>query len=667
MKKLSKTISLMLAFVMVLSLQNLLLVNVQALEIGSEESLGAVNACADHTLGTFSGVPACVNGSGDLHICENNFPDENFRDYVLKLTGGQDGYFTETEGKSISRIHCPRSEIVSLKGVEFFTGLTYLHCYNNQLTELNVSKNTDLTYVNCYLNQLTELDVSKNTDLTYVNCFSNQLTELDVSKNTNLTSLSCYNNQLTELDVSNNTALTSLSCYSNQLTELDVSKNTALTSLSCSSNQLTELDVSNNTALTSLSCHSNQLTELDVSKNTALTSLSCGYNPLTELDVSKNTALTSLSCGYTQQLTELDVSNNTDLTYLSCPDNHLTELDVSKNTALTSLRCEYNQLTELDVSNNTDLTYVDLVCYAQRTQLEVLSKGNQWTADMSKLVSPSNFERITSFNRGTFDLETGLITFESKPSSFTYTYDVGKDDKTMNVNVDLTDHVHAFSDWQERTPATCTDPGEEYRTCACGEEETREITALGHSFTSYVSDNNATCTENGTETAKCDRCDATDTRTIENSALGHDYSEEWTIDKEATCTQPGSKSHHCTRCRDKADITEIPAAGHSFGEWFVEKPASMTEDGLEVRICSVCKEREEKILPAGEYLPGDVDNNGKVDDKDATYLLMHIFYPEDYPVRQDCDFNHDGEITDEDASYLLYYTFFPDDYPLIKQ
>lgn len=226
---------------------------------------------------------------------------------------------------------------------------------------------------------------------------------------------------------------------------------------------------------------------------------------------------------------------------------------------------------------------------------------------------------------------------------------------------------HNFSDWQERTPATCTEKGEEYRTCACGEEETREITALGHSFTNYVADNNATCTENGTETAKCDRCDATDTRTIENSALGHDYSEEWTIDKEATCTQPGSKSHHCTRCRDKADITEIPAAGHSFGEWFVEKPASMTEDGLEVRICSVCKEREEKILPAGEYLPGDVDNNGKVDDKDATYLLMYIFYPEDYPVRQDCDFNHDGEITDEDASYLLYYTFFPDDYPLIKQ
>lgn len=37
------------------------------------ESLGASEACAGHTLGTFSGVPACVDSSGNLHVCENNF------------------------------------------------------------------------------------------------------------------------------------------------------------------------------------------------------------------------------------------------------------------------------------------------------------------------------------------------------------------------------------------------------------------------------------------------------------------------------------------------------------------------------------------------------------------------------------------------------------------
>ena len=146
--------------------------------------------------------------------------------------------------------------------------------------------------------------------------------------------------------------------------------------------------------------------------------------------------------------------------------------------------------------------------------------------------------------------------------------------------------------------------------------------------------------------------------------VNHDWETEFTIDEEPTCTKPGSKSHHCTRCDAKTDITEIPANGHSYGEWIVEKPASMTEDGLEVRICSACQKRDEKILPAGDYLPGDVNNDGKVNSDDATYLLYHTFSPAEYPVRQDCDFDGSGAVDSKDATYLLYYTFSPDEYPL---
>ena len=39
------------------------------------------------------------------------------------------------------------------------------------------------------------------------------------------------------------------------------------------------------------------------------------------------------------------------------------------------------------------------------------------------------------------------------------------------------------------------------------------LPALGHSFTNYVYNGDATCDGDGTETAKCDRCDVTDTRT----------------------------------------------------------------------------------------------------------------------------------------------------------
>jgi hypothetical protein len=155
-----------------------------------------------------------------------------------------------------------------------------------------------------------------------VECMGNQLSALDLSKNTALKSLRCYNNQLTTLDFSNNTVLTDIECNDNQLTALDVSNNTALGSLVCYNNQLTALDVSNNTALGGLSCYNNQLTALDVSKNTALGELWCGSNQLTSLDVSNNTALRYFACDY-NQLSALDVSNNTELWLLWCNDNQL--------------------------------------------------------------------------------------------------------------------------------------------------------------------------------------------------------------------------------------------------------------------------------------------------------------------------------------------------------
>jgi uncharacterized repeat protein (TIGR02543 family) len=253
----------------------------------------------------------------NVYIDSDNFPDANFRTYVKTLLPDATarGYFTQSEINGISSLYCESKGISSLKGVEFFTSLTYLDCPNNELTSLDVSKNTALTYLYCNDNQLTSLDVGKNTALTSLFCDRNQLTSLDVSKNTVLTSLFCDRNQLTSLDVSKNTALTNLFCDSNQLTSLDVSKNTALTDLYCYSNQLISLDTSKNTHLKKFDCYSNKLTSLDVSGSTSLTSLYCFGNQLTSLDVSKNISLTDFDCS-DNQLTSLDLSANKKIDYL---------------------------------------------------------------------------------------------------------------------------------------------------------------------------------------------------------------------------------------------------------------------------------------------------------------------------------------------------------------
>ena len=95
-------------------------------------------------------------------------------------------------------------------------------------------------------------------------------------------------------------------------------------------------------------------------------------------------------------------------------------------------------------------------------------------------------------------------------------------------------HTHVLTH-VEAKDATCTKPGNiEYWHCeGCDKyfsddaattaitQQQTEVNALGHSFTHYVSNNDATCTEDGTKTAKCDRCDVTDTVVDVGSATGH--------------------------------------------------------------------------------------------------------------------------------------------------
>lgn len=216
-----------------------------------------------------------------------NIPDANFRKYLVK-------YFDTNKDRKISIVEAAAvkeitlcKEVSSLQGIEYFTGLEMLFCYESNLTSL---------------------DVSNNKALKKLFCSGGNLTSLDVSNNTALIDLGFSFPNLTSLDVSNNKALKSLWCGNNKLTSLDVSKNTALIDLRCAYTNLTSLDVSNNTELIELECSYANLTSLDVSNNKALKKLDCKRNPsLTSLDVSNNKALKKLDCQYTPNLTDVYV------------------------------------------------------------------------------------------------------------------------------------------------------------------------------------------------------------------------------------------------------------------------------------------------------------------------------------------------------------------------
>ena len=138
---------------------------------------------------------------------------------------------------------------------------------------------------------------------------------------------------------------------------------------------------------------------------------------------------------------------------------------------------------------------------------------------------------------------------------------------------------HNYGEYKQTKAPTCTEAGEETRTCGiCNYEDTRTIDALGHDFGDWTVTTEATCTQNGKKSRTCKRdgCDATGT--VDIPANGHTEVTDAAV--EPTCTVPGkTEGKHCSVCNEiLVAQTEIPAKGHTW------TAASCTAP----RTCSVC-------------------------------------------------------------------------------
>ena len=353
------------------------------------------------------------------------FTDQNFYNCVIDEYNYENftklpytTSLTNEQLKTIETLHC--SDIESVEGISFITGLTDLIIGGEKIANIDVSKNINLIRLDVNNNQLTELDLSKNTNLVQLFVSNNQLTTLDVTNNVNLKELWVDGNKLTNLDVSKNTNLEKLYADRNSLVNINLEKNVNLIELWINYNKLINLDAANNINLVSLYVEGNQLKNLKIGNNNKLTKLSASYNELNSLDVSGIINLTNLNLSAnnlvsldvskninlkeldvsttrsifptnTNRLTELDVSHNIklekliaynsnlntlnlngaiNLTELNVSGNQLMNLDVSKNTNLTKLDVSGNQLTNLDTSNNVNLTKLH-VYYNQLTNLDI--------------------------------------------------------------------------------------------------------------------------------------------------------------------------------------------------------------------------------------------------------------------------------------------------------
>lgn len=148
----------------------------------------------------FTAVPPAFS---DVAITSENFPDANFRDYVLtEADTDHDGYLSSEEISSVTIMDISGKDIDNLIGIEHFSALQELYCYTNNLKSLDVSMNEELLLLECDNNKLRRLDLRDNTKLLNLECEANNLSELDLSSNINLTYVKCYTQTLYDLMVS---------------------------------------------------------------------------------------------------------------------------------------------------------------------------------------------------------------------------------------------------------------------------------------------------------------------------------------------------------------------------------------------------------------------------------------------------------------------------------
>lgn len=167
--------------------------------------------------------------AAEIDINSNNFPDENFRRFILNRGYDRNGdqKLSLSELSDVTEMDCgdPGNDglrIRDLTGIEHFKALTSLVCSSNLLQELDVSGLPKLVYLDCSYNMIDSLDVRFNAALETLICNNNSMSSLKVSGCYSLISLKCEENGLTTLDISNCGLLDSLSCQSNGLTILDV-------------------------------------------------------------------------------------------------------------------------------------------------------------------------------------------------------------------------------------------------------------------------------------------------------------------------------------------------------------------------------------------------------------------------------------------------------------
>lgn len=241
----------------------------------------------------------------------------------------KDGVITPEEAEALKELvyevrHGDKDAILSLDGLEYFTGLEEVNLYGNEFTSADFSMMPQLKSLDIAGNQwLDNVNLAGCTKLERLSAsFDKSLVSLDIRDCASLKSLVACAGALESLDVSGCPALESMTVYSNKIVSLDLSANTSLVNVSAGQESLESIvfPASNSIEVLSLG-NSKQISEIDLTAFPALRDISLSYCPVKTLVTEKCPALETIDIQFCKKITSLDVSKNLMLKKIQCYDS----------------------------------------------------------------------------------------------------------------------------------------------------------------------------------------------------------------------------------------------------------------------------------------------------------------------------------------------------------
>lgn len=359
-KKINKTLSLLLALVLVLSVLPMAAVGVEAEELSSKNGRAItadgitfedsefydIEMYSSENSGEGNSIEGYAAPAATIEFNEENFPDACFRDFLeYEVFQPSDilpgNLILESTFQQVKFISISDNQIKNLEGISFFTNLEILGIFSSKITSLDVSCFKKLQVLDCRDLNLPTVTISDLPNLEVIHFSNTNTNTLNLSNLPELQALWFPDNNMTSIDISQFSKLSEFGCFNNNISEIDLTHNPNLRILSVGGNPISDFAFSHLTKLEFFACDRLKLTALDVSTLVNLKELYCNENKIKTLSVNNSPKLEALAC-YSNELTKLTIKNTPNLYYLDCYDNRLSALNLSGVKALRAIDCSQN-------------------------------------------------------------------------------------------------------------------------------------------------------------------------------------------------------------------------------------------------------------------------------------------------------------------------------------